>query len=390
MRLPRIFEHNPEMQKKENRLIVLMTRLLKPIDKNKVVFVCFEGRSYGDSPRCISERLHELRPGTDIVWLYRKATFAEMKPYTPDYVRCVATYARRSWIELATARVWVDNFTKPDILRGFPKDRQFYIQTWHGDRSIKKICFDAFPGDYRLEQDASLVLTGSDFGQKMYRTAFRYKGEYLNMGTPRNDILVRNDPAQAAAIRRQLNIPEGTKLLLYAPTYREHDEIVPKRAQMDLKRVLDLLERDGERWMCLYRAHYRSKGIDLESEKDRLIDMTKYNNMSELLLISDMLLTDYSSCAMDYCLLDRPVFMFMADYDEYLASRPCYYDPHDTPLLIADSQEELENLILTTDKAKVRENCRAIREWYGMNETGQATDAVCRWIIDKLEAPEKK
>ena len=390
MHLPRLFPNTPEGRKKENRLVVQWARRLLPIDRNKVFFVCFKGRAYGDNPRCISERLHELRPETDIVWMFRSDMDPEQRAEVPDYVRSYNVRTRKAWVELATARVWVDNFTKSEALRGFPKDRQFYIQTWHGDRAIKKICFDAFPGDYRLEQDASLVLTGSDFGQKLYRTAFRYQGEYLNMGAPRNDILVRNDPAEAAAVHKKLGVADGVKLLLYAPTYRENDEVLPKRAQMDLERVLNLLERDGERWLCLYRAHYQSKGIDLEAVQDRLVDMTRYTNMSELLLVADMLLTDYSSSAMDYCLLDRPVFMYMADLEEYMASRPCYYDPHEAPLLIAHNQEELEKLILETDAEKARENCRAIREWYGIHETGQATDAVCRYIIDKLEPPKRR
>ena len=123
----------------------------------------------------------------------------------------------------------------------------------------------------------------------------------------------------------------------------------------------------------------------MDAVKGRLIDMTHYEDMSELLLVSDMLLTDYSSCAMDYCLLDRPVFMYMADYDEYMASRPLYYDPHDTPLLIAHDQRQLEALILATDAGAAARNCADIRAWYGMNETGRAADAVCDYIIDKLE-----
>ena len=377
-------EKNRRFKLAQYRAIVRLTRLTRGIDRNKVVFMCFRGRSYEDNPRCISERLHALRPETDIVWLFKGNRIKEMRGQVPDYVRAVSIASRRSWQELATARVWVDNFTKDNLLRGFPKDRQYYMQTWHGDRAIKKICYDAFPGEYRLEEECSVVLTGSDFGQGMFRTAFNYRGPYLNEGAPRNDLLVRRDPADIARVRRKLGIPEGVKLLLYAPTYRETTDTIPAHARMDLGRTLRLLERDGERWMCLYRAHYLAGGVGLEAEKDRLIDMTRYDSMAELLLISDMLLTDYSSCAMDYCLLDRPVFMYMADYAEYLASRPCYYDPHDTPLLIAHDQAELERLILETTPEAAAQNCAAIRDYYGFHETGHATDAACEWIIDKL------
>ena len=385
MRVPRLFGDSPKRMAREARMVVRLTRLFKGIDRNKVVFQSFNGRGYSDNPRVISERLHERRPQTDIVWLIRGQLIEQLRPDIPGYVRCVNKYARKAWMELATARVWVDNFTKSPVLRGFPGDRQFYVQTWHGDRPIKVIGYDASDIEYRLEQDASRVVTGSDFGMRMYRTAFRYRGEYINMGAPRNDILVRNDPEDVARVRAKLGVPDEVKLLLYAPTYREDYGKVQKHSQMDLARVLKLLERNGERWLCLYRAHYLSAGIDLDAIKDRLIDMTRYGDMSELLLVSDMLLTDYSSCAMDYCVLGRPVFMYMADYDEYMASRPLYYNPHETPLLIAHSQDELESLILKTDAEAAAQNCAAIREWYGMHETGHATDAVCDYIIEKLD-----
>lgn len=380
MKLPHILS-----EKNEHRAIVWLSRATKGIDTNKVVFMSFRGRSYSDNPRVISERLHERRPGTDIVWLFRGDAFREQMKKVPDYVRPVNRESRKSWIELATARVWVDNFTKDPELRGFPKDRQFYVQTWHGDRPIKKIAYDTDASFYRLEEECSRVVTGSEFGMRMYRTAFRYKGDYISEGAPRNDILVRNDPADIRRIRAKLGVPEGVKLLLYAPTYREDAAIIPREARMDLARTLDLLEEGGEKWLCLYRAHYLSEGIDLDAVRGRLIDMSQYEDMSELLLVSDMLLTDYSSCATDYCIMDKPVFMYMADYDHYLSTRACYYDPHETPLRIAHDQAELEHLIRTTDADTARANCRALREYYGLRETGRATDAVCDYIIDKLK-----
>lgn len=380
MKLPHILA-----DKTENRAIVQLSRATKGIDTNKVVFMSFRGRSYSDNPRAISERLHARRPETDIVWLFKGDRFREESKKVPDYVRCVNRQSRKSWVELATARVWVDNFTKDQELRGFPREKQFYVQTWHGDRPIKKIAYDTDDSFYRLEEECSRVVTGSDFGMRMYRTAFRYRGEYINEGAPRNDILVRSDPADVRRVRAKLGVPEGVKLLLYAPTYREDVSVIPRESRMDLARTLDLLEQNGEKWMCLYRAHYLSEGIDLQAVQGRLMDMTQYEDMSELLLVADMLLTDYSSCATDCCIMDKPIFMYMADYDHYLSTRACYYDPHDTPLYIAHNQTELEKLIQSTDADAARANCRALRDYYGINETGHATDAVCDYIIDKLK-----
>ena len=239
--------------------------------------------------------------------------------------------------------------------------------------------------EYRLEQDCDVFLTGSDFGEKMYGTAFRYHGPFLKYGAPRNDILVRNDPAEIAAVKAKIGIDPAIKLLLYAPTYRETTTVVPKEAQMDLLRTLEHLETTtGDKWMCLYRAHYLSTGIDLDSVRDRLIDMTRYGDMAELLLIADMLLTDYSSSAMDYCLLGRPVLLFQSDIEDYLAHREMYFKMSDTPFLVAMDQAELEQLISDMTPEKAAENCRAIQDYFGFSETGRATEESCKYIIDKL------
>lgn len=365
--------------------IVRLSRCMKGIDPNKVVFSCFLGRSYGDNPRCISERLHERCPQADIVWLLNERCLERVKSTLPDYVRPVLYKHKEALYELATARVWVDNFTKHNFMSK-RQGRQFYIQTWHGDRAIKKICYDLnIPGDRRIEEKCDRVLTGSEFGEKMFRTAFRYKGEYIRAGSPRNDILVKNAPEDVRWVRRALGVPEGTKLLLYAPTYRENEAVVPKRAQMDLDRTLRCLEaKTGGPWLCMYRAHYHSKGIDLEEVRDRIVDVTANEDMAELLLAADMVLTDYSSCAMDFILRDRPALFFIADWEEYVSTRGVYFDMRDAPFMTAADQDALEALIDGLTEDGVRENCAAIRKWFGYYETGCATDAACDYIIERL------
>ena len=353
----------------------------------KVVFSSFSGRSYSDNPRCISEMLHKMCPKAEIVWLIGKPD--EWRSKVPDYVRLVPRYSPKAAFELGSARVWVDNFTQLNYLRP-KKGKQFYMQTWHGDRAFKKIGYDndvqeKYRLEYRIEEECDVFLSGSDFGEKMFGTAFRYHGPFLKNGAPRNDILVRNDPAEIAAVKAKLGIDPAIKLLLYAPTYRETTTVIPKEAQMDLLRTLQHLEKTtGDKWMCLYRAHYLSTGIDLDSVQDRLIDMTRHDDMSELLLIADILLTDYSSSAMDYCVMDRPVLLFQSDIEDYLAHREMYFDMKDTPFFVAMDQGELERLITDMTPGKAAENCRAIRDYFGICENGRATEEACKYIIDKL------
>lgn len=376
----------PLLAKLYRGAMVRYARLTKGIDPDKVVFCCLQGRFYGDSPRCISERLHERRPNTKIVWMLNSETRQRVKDSLPDYVRVVRYRSREAFIEQATARVWVDNFTKQGGLKP-AKGKQFYIQTWHGDRAIKKIGYDmGTADDYRMEELCDRVTTASRFGEEMFRTAFRYKGEYIRAGSPRNDLLVRGDPADIRRVREGLGVPQGTKLLLYAPTYRENSRILPKSAQMDLDRTLRCLEATtGAPWKCLFRAHYLSQGIDLEPVKDRIIDVTRYEEMAELLLAADMVLTDYSSCALDFIVRDLPALFYIADWDEYVANRRVYFDIRETPFLVAADQDALEAQLRALTPEKARQNCAAIRDYFGYYETGRATDAAVEHIIRRLD-----
>ena len=357
------------------------------INPRKVVFSSFQGMSYSDNPRYISERLHELCPEAEIVWLFREGFLEKAK--VPDYVRTGLLISREGLIEQATARFWVDNFKRSRTIYLDDK-RQYYINTWHGDRGFKRVGDDneklRKQVGRRLEERCAMMIAGSEFGANNYRTAFHFKGEVLMDGCPRNDILVRNDPAVAADVRRRVGIPPEKHILLYAPTYRDDREWKTQTAALDVCRTLDHLERTrNEPWVCLYRAHYLNQGL-IVKEDLRVMDASAWPDMSELLLISDMLITDYSSCGGDFALLRRPLFLYQADVREYLdVSRSFYFDMEDSPFLVARSQKELERLIDTTDAEAARENCEALDRFFGTTENGHATDAVCKYIMDRMK-----
>ena len=179
------------------------------------------------------------------------------------------------------------------------------------------------------------------------------------------------------------------KLLLYAPPFR--DELLVKwqrhRAQIDLDRTLRALERrTGDRWMCLFRAHYLSAGLAVDALEGRIVNAAGHEEMAELLLIADALVTDYSSCAGDFALTGRPIFLFQDDLEDYKAkSRELYFDVTDSPYLVARTQKELEALIEAMTPEFARENDRAILDFYGTTETGRAAEAACEYIIKKLD-----
>jgi len=172
-------------------LYMRISRGIHGIDKNRIVFSSLISRNYGDNLKPISEMLHEMKPDAEIIWMFRD--LPAKKKLVPDYVKTMDPISLQGLRAYATARVWVDNFT----LRPYYKRRigqQFYMNTWHGDRAFKKYAYDAFPdGPKRIEETCDIILAGSEFGKKVMRSAFRYNGELLVAGSPRNDCLVNWD-----------------------------------------------------------------------------------------------------------------------------------------------------------------------------------------------------
>lgn len=349
--------------------------LTRGIRKKTVVFSSFKGKAYSDSPRCISEALHEMRPDIDIVWHLADPAAA------PDYVRTVKPRSLSALTALATARCIVDNFNRPLYMKKSPG--QLYVQTWHGDRPFKKILFDMntdlnFPDCKQMD----LGLSGSDFGTKLYRTAFRYDGEVLQAGIPRNDVLVNGNPALTERVRRQLKL-ENVRVLLYAPTFRDATAGKDQAAGFDLGKALDALEKSThEKWVCLMRAHDQNKGISARTDA-RLRDVTAHPEMSELMLVSDLLITDYSSAAGDFALLNRPAVLFQSDLEKYISGdRALYFDPRKGPFPQVESEDALLELLSRFDQ--IPADGEAMTRFFGATETGRASEQAARWISERI------
>lgn len=363
------------------------------IDGNMALFSSYRMEAYNDNPRYISEALRAMRPQTDIVWMFRDVKSAMARFDIPGDVRCVEWDSPEGVEALARARVLVDNWRKPDYLhlgRG-----QVYLFAPHHDRSFKHGYLSTRDHVYgrMLESKADAATTGSAFCRRMLKLGYHFSGECLRDGQPRNDILVRDDPADAARIRRKLGVDADARVLLYAPTFRDADMRADRRQRvgLDLGRVLDVLEQTtGRRWLCLYRAHYLSAGLDVAASaaSGRVLDATGYPEMAELLRVADALISDYSSCAGDFALRGKPIWLYVADIDEYTAhSRALYLSPLDTPFWCARTPEALERLIRQTTPGAARANGRAILDFYGADETGRAAQSAARYICSKLDGP---
>ena len=340
----------------------------------------FKGRSYSDNPRMISEKMHEMYPDYRIVWGINGAEKYN-SAILPSYVEVMELKSWKYRKARASSVAYVRNEAMTEDL--VKTKGQLFIQTWHGDRGIKQILYDAWPAGKRATPVMDNELTdyfviGSDYAERRIKTAFKYSGKVIKNGCPRNDCLV--DPYEGVEIRKRLGIEEHKKILLYAPTMRVGMPTV--KSYLDIQDTLEHLNNRGGDWVCIVRAHPKSLGIEIQEGGD-IINGSSYPDMSDLLMIADALITDYSSCAGDFILRKKPVILAQFDKNDY--KRDLCVDINEAGFLVAYTQEELDRFFDELSDGDFDDNCERVLRYFGTHETGHSAEDVCRLINEHYE-----
>jgi CDP-glycerol glycerophosphotransferase len=318
-----------------------------PVQRGLVLFESFEGRQYSDSPRAVYEALRRMHPEIQAVWSY--SSWRGSSGFPKD-----ASLVRRGSYEyfkvLATAEYWVDNFGFPKAYP--PRAETTYVQTWHGT-PLKTLFFDT-PRVRDLspeEKDGwqefvdrwDYVVIPNDYYASTFLRSTNTRALPIRAGLPRNDVLVNgNDPATVERLKRELGLPTDRRIVLYAPTYRSRP--LPGAPTFRYPDVAELAEALGEEHFLLLRQHYYRPAMRVPPSLAWFArDVSKEDEMANLLLVSDVLVTDYSSVAFDYGLLRRPMVFYAPDLDHYSHVDPrTYLDLADVaPGPIVESTEEL-------------------------------------------------
>ena len=343
--------------------------------QSKVSFIAFSGRQYSDSPRRISELLLKTNPEIRQVWAFNepeKFRFLEEKG-----IKVVKYKSLPYLYHVMTAKVYVDNAEFWSILKFRPG--QMVLQTWHGGGAYKKV------GGHRIDVNAreqrhavekmnkiTLFLSSSRaFTNFAIRNAYQYRGEVLECGLPRNDDLLHPDPAAAERVRQALNIPQGARVLLYAPTFRNSHSL--DLYDVDFARLKASLEaRFGGQWVVVLRMHYYLADRAMAVQAPWLHNATDYPDMQELLQCADVLLTDYSSCMWDFSLMHRPCFLYARDIEEYRGERDFYTPIESWPFPLAADNDALVRAIADFDEQKYRADVDHHHRELGSTESGTA------------------
>ena len=377
-------------------LLFLIMRIC-PIKRNKIAFAAFEGDGgFGCNPRYIAEELHRRNNGLEMVWL----THHSPKVF-PHYIKVVKDSKLNTAFHLSTACVWVDNYRKP---YGTMKRRgQLYLQTWHamiGFKAVGLFRGKAFPKIARLvsEWDSNLVdyvLSNSDYCDKIYPQKLLYSGDTLRTGSPRCDCIINDRKEIRINIRKQYNLQECIRLVLFAPTFRGGDKDGKKQVRsqytsIDFNKLLSALSaKTGGEWRVMLRLHpqlaARYKSMPLREASEELIDVSQADDMSELIAACDLLITDYSSCAFDAAFAKLPVLLYADDIEEYKENRGSFmWEREELPFLIAENNEELEDNVKRFDYEGYCKKIDIFMNEYNVLEDGMASERVAdiieEWI----------
>lgn len=377
-------------------LCLLYLLRLFPIKKNKVVVCVSSGRLYDDNQKFIMEELHKLRPNADIVWVKDPKFAYEL----PEWIRSVKWCSLRWVYEYVTAKIWTDNCI---VFTYFVKRKgQLYVETWHGGLGIKKVANDMI-GELatnrrplflkNISDKADVYISNSDHLSVIYRRAFKFHGPIWKCGYPKNDMLVQNNPEDGERARRELGIPMNCKVLLYAPTWRlqftKEEHIDMKVYDLDLRRLKKLLtEKFGGEWTMVIRFHpnLRLYAKDYQKARPEVMDVTDYQDMQRLLMATDVMVSDYSSCIFDAALRRIPCFTYATDFEQYkYEERGVYYEMEELPFPYAKNNDEMEQNVKTFDMEDYLKRWDAFTVRMGLNETGHSAKDIAQKMADFMD-----
>lgn len=302
--------------------------------KDSVFFESFHGKQISDSTLAIFEWVRTHHPDIECYW----SLSSEAVP-APAGATGVVRWTREWHDALASSRYLINNANFPAVFELRPGQR--YLQTWHGT-PLKKIAEDMPPANlslgYRLHMKREseyweLLLAQNDFAAEILPAAFRYDGDVANVGYPRNDRLATQLSGSAEAdLRSQYGIASDAPIVLYAPTFRDNAKEGGGRyalaTDLDFEEFLSGIPHDA---VIMLRGHSNTIGSSAPEFRGRVVDVSAHDDINDLILVSDLLITDYSSVMFDYAVTRKPMLFFAPDLDEYSSeTRGFYFDYEST------------------------------------------------------------
>ena len=378
----------------KNRYLYSYRRMSTTISDNMILFECFGGTKYADSVRAIYEELLEDEQYRSFYFVWAFQNPEDYKFLLSNHHTILVRKGTREYMRYYGAcRYWINNVTVADYLK--PTKNQIYIETWHGTPLKKLGCdiqTDSDPRQslshmhkrYRAKgKKVTYFPSPSEYYSGKLCSAFdlsdNQQARFVKSGYPRNDKLFHFTDHDIAEIRNKLQIPDGKQILLYTPTWR--DSSCDDNGHFTLAEGIDislLMESLGENYVLLFRAHHQIKELTDSFSHPQVIDVSNWDDPNDLYIVSDMMITDYSSTMFDYANLKKPMIFHMFDKKEYENDiRGFYISVEDLPGPITSTTEELVTAIQSLSSSFIYDQkYQTFNNTFNQYENGQAARSV--------------
>ena len=361
--------------------IVRFARLFVKTDNKLVLFVSYGGRYFNDSPRCIYEKMLVDPRYKDykLVWAFRRPDEYD------NNISKIKIDSFRYYITALKARCWVTNVV---IERGldFTGKRTFYFHTTHG--LIPKLTGydsrDKVSVAKRFVYKYDFSIAQTEYDKNLQPQMYGLRLDQIEAcGFPKNDILAQVTPSDTLEMRKKLNIPEGKKVILYAPTFRGN--IFEKMdCPVDFKLWKEIL---GDDYVVLYRAHPVMASIaKIDSSTGFVYDVSKYPYNNDLMIASDILISDYSGIFFEFGVLGREMYCFAYDYEEYSKSWGLYFDVREEIPGGFLNERHLLEYIKSGDRSEIKAKLAVFDKKYinhNSNSSQRCVDIIYEHISEK-------
>ena len=362
--------------------------LVKPLKKNRIAIYSLKQHGYSCNLKYLTEYLNRHHPGRfELLWIVRGEE--DLEALRSHGIPAVTLHSKEHFRYRIQAGIVITNDEFYPVF--FKRPGQIYVNTWHGAINYKKIGYAGLEFDnpiqkliYRMNNPCpDLFISGSRSFTDTASESFGFPREiFLEAGLPRNDILCTGDAAVRARVKESLGIAPDKKVLLYAPTFRKGG-FGPGQGLDHARAAQILSERFGGEWVVLLRQHYFV--AERHENLACLIDVSGYEDMQELILCADCLISDYSSCMWDFLATGNPVFVYAPDLAAYTAEDRSFFIPMDRwPYPVSTDMAALEDIIRHFDPAAFAARAAAHRKEFGSFDQGRACATLTDYLMKQL------
>lgn len=354
------------------------------IKNNRIIFVSYYGKGYGDNAKYISKELLKNREKYELIW----ATKSKFRESLPEGIKYVRYRSLKYLYYLATSKIWINNTRCTYGVK--KRKKQYYIQTWHSSLRMKKIEKDAetnLKKQYILtakydSRICNLIISGCEFSSDIYNNSFWYEGEILETGTPRCDIFFDKHEEIKKNVYKYFKIDKNKKIILYAPTFRKND--ITCNSFFDYTEFVNKINEKNDDYVLLVRFHPNSN-TNIKCSNN-IYDATCYPDMQELITSSEILITDYSGCCFDAMIAKKKCVLFVKDLEQYMKNeRSLYFDFEELPFEKIKNEEELSKAIINFDYDKYLERIKKFDVRIKSKEYGNASKLIVERINKVIE-----